>query len=108
MLRASASEANGSLDLDEDFLRRVEGVTDFSKYSVIEGAVPRRSMPAKLPDLAVAEQMDEGWGIPYYGLAAVVQTDQRPGKKRDLQYTSGIAEQDFGDNRNSRDVRIGA
>jgi len=60
MLRAPVSEVNGLLDLDEDFLRRVEGVTDFSKYSVVEGAVPRRIMPAKFPDLTVAEQADEG------------------------------------------------
>jgi len=60
MLRAPISEVNGLLDLDEDFLRRVEGVTDFSKYSVVEGAVPRRIMPAKFPDLTVAEQADEG------------------------------------------------
>jgi hypothetical protein len=60
MLQAPVSEVNGLLDLDEDFLRRVEGVTDFSKYSVIDGAVPRRIMPAKFPDLTVAEQADEG------------------------------------------------
>ncbi|KAE8440943.1 hypothetical protein EG329_006182 [Mollisiaceae sp. DMI_Dod_QoI] len=60
MLRAPVSEVNGLLDLDEDFLRRVEGVEDFSKYSVVEGAVPRRIMPAEFPDLTVAEQADEG------------------------------------------------
>lgn len=60
MLRAPVSEVNGLLDLDEDFLRRVEGVTDFSKYSVVDGAVPRRIMPANFPDLTVAEQADEG------------------------------------------------
>lgn len=60
MLRAPVSEVNGLLDLDEDFLRRVEGVTDFSKYSVVDGAVPRRIMPAEFPDLTVAEQADEG------------------------------------------------
>jgi len=59
MLRAPAKTVNGSLELDEDFLRDYEGVTDFSKYSVVEGAVPRRIMPAKLPDLKVAEQDDE-------------------------------------------------
>lgn len=36
------------------------GVTDFSKYNVIPGASPRRIMPARLPDLTVAEQDDEG------------------------------------------------
>jgi hypothetical protein len=60
MLRAPAKDVNGLLDLDEDFLRNHEGVTDFSKYSVVEGAVPRRIMPAKFPDLTVAEQDDEG------------------------------------------------
>jgi hypothetical protein len=60
MLRAPVKDVNGLLDLDEDFLRNHEGVTDFQKYSVVEGAVPRRIMPAKFPDLTVAEQDDEG------------------------------------------------
>jgi NAD(P)-dependent dehydrogenase (short-subunit alcohol dehydrogenase family) len=60
MLRAPTSTVNGLLALDEDFLRDHEGVTDFSKYSVVEGAVPRRIMPAKFPDLRVTEQDDEG------------------------------------------------
>jgi hypothetical protein len=60
MLRAPASSVNGRLELDEDFLRNDVGVTDFSQYSVIPGATPRRIMPAKFPDLAVAEQDDEG------------------------------------------------
>jgi hypothetical protein len=59
MLRAPATEVNGRLELDEDFLRET-GVVDFSKYSVVQGATPRRIMPAQLPDLAVAEQDDEG------------------------------------------------
>jgi NAD(P)-dependent dehydrogenase (short-subunit alcohol dehydrogenase family) len=59
MLRAPASTVNGCLELDEDFLRKT-GVTDFSKYSLIEGASPRRIMPAEFPDLTVAEQSDEG------------------------------------------------
>lgn len=59
MLRAPTSEVNGCLELDEDFLRR-QGVTDFSKYDVVPGSNPRRIMPAKLPDLTVAEQDDEG------------------------------------------------
>lgn len=63
MLRAPPSTVNGLLELDEDFLRNHAGVTDFSKYSVVEGAVPRRIMPAKLPDLRVAEQDDEGTRI---------------------------------------------
>lgn len=60
MLRAPTSVVNGLLDLDEDFLRNYAGVTDFSKYSFVEGAVPRRIMPKKLPDLTVVEQNDEG------------------------------------------------
>ncbi|KAG9236749.1 putative Hydroxysteroid dehydrogenase-like protein 2 [Amylocarpus encephaloides] len=60
MLRAPVADVNGLLDTDEDFLREHEGVTDFSKYSLVEGASPRRIMPAKFPDLSVAEQADEG------------------------------------------------
>jgi NAD(P)-dependent dehydrogenase (short-subunit alcohol dehydrogenase family) len=60
MLRSPAAEVNGCLELDEDFLREHEGVTDFSKYSLVPDATPRRIMPAKLPDLTVAEQDDEG------------------------------------------------
>jgi hypothetical protein len=60
MLKAPASVVNGELELDEDFLRRHVGVTDFSKYSVVPGTSPRRIMPASLPDLTVAEQDDEG------------------------------------------------
>ena len=59
MLRAPAEEVNGLLDTDEEFLRRY-GVTDFSKYSVVPGATPRRIMPALFPTLEVAEQADEG------------------------------------------------
>jgi hypothetical protein len=51
---------NGELLLDEDFLREHAGVTNFDKYSVVSGESPRRIMPAKLPDLTVAEQADEG------------------------------------------------
>jgi len=60
MLKAPTDVVNGLLALDEDFLRDYVGVTDFSKYSVIPGATPRRIMPAKFPDLTVAEQDDEG------------------------------------------------
>lgn len=60
ILRAPAPSVNGRLELDEDFLRREGGVTDFSKYAVVPGSSPRRIMPAALPDLAVAEQDDEG------------------------------------------------
>jgi len=59
MLRAPAGEVNGCLELDEDFLRKT-GVTDFSKYALVEGSNPRRIMPAAFPDLTVAEQKDEG------------------------------------------------
>ncbi|KAH8701045.1 short chain dehydrogenase family protein [Talaromyces proteolyticus] len=60
MLKAPAESVNGLLDLDEDFLRNRCGVTDFSKYSVVSGATPRRIMPAEFPTLEVAEQDDEG------------------------------------------------
>ncbi|KAI1818733.1 NAD(P)-binding protein [Poronia punctata] len=60
MLRAPASSVNGRLELDEDYLRSDVGVTDFSKYSVVPGSLPRRIMPAQLPDLTVKEQDDEG------------------------------------------------
>jgi len=60
MLDAPAARVNGLLELDEDFLRSYAGITDFSKYSVVEGAVPRRIMPAVMPDLTVTEQADEG------------------------------------------------
>jgi len=60
MLRAPTSVVNGLLDLDEDFLRDHSRVTDFSRYSLVEGTVPRRIMPQKFPDLTVTEQADEG------------------------------------------------
>ena len=59
MLRAPPSDVNGCLELDEDFLRKT-GVTDFSKYSIVPGAQPRRIMPAEFPNLTVREQDDEG------------------------------------------------
>jgi NAD(P)-dependent dehydrogenase (short-subunit alcohol dehydrogenase family) len=59
MLRAPASEVNGCLELDEDFLRK-KGVTDFEKYNIVPGSKPRRIMPAEFPDLTVKEQNDEG------------------------------------------------
>jgi len=60
MLKADTRVVNGLLALDEDFLREHAGVTDFSEYSVVKGASPRRIMPAEFPDLRVAEQDDEG------------------------------------------------
>jgi hypothetical protein len=60
MIKAPASVMNGKLELDEDFLRKQAGVTDFSKYAVVPGTSPRRIMPAELPDLTVKEQDDEG------------------------------------------------
>jgi NAD(P)-dependent dehydrogenase (short-subunit alcohol dehydrogenase family) len=59
MLRAPASEVNGSLELDEDFLRK-NGVVNFDTYNVVAGASPRRIMPVEFPDLTVREQADEG------------------------------------------------
>ena len=60
MLNAPAESVNGLLELDEDFLRKYYGVSNFSKYSVIPGTSPRRIMPKELPTLTVAEQDDEG------------------------------------------------
>ena len=62
MLKAPPKVVNGLLDLDEDFLMTHAGVTDFAKYSVVEGAKPRRIMPAGFPDLRVKEH-DEGMRI---------------------------------------------
>ncbi|KAI9756847.1 MAG: hypothetical protein M4579_003683 [Chaenotheca gracillima] len=63
ILKAPVKVVNGLLDLDEDFLRKHAGVSDFSKYSIVDGATPRRIMPAVFPDLTVAEQDDEGTRI---------------------------------------------
>ena len=60
MLKAPTEVVNGLLDLDEDFLRREAGVTEFGGYSVVEGAEPRRIMPRSFPTLEVEEQEDEG------------------------------------------------
>ena len=60
MLKAPTGLVNGLLDLDEDFLRREAGMVDFGKYSVVEGAMPRRIMPRAFPTLEVEEQDDEG------------------------------------------------
>ncbi|PHH62408.1 hypothetical protein CDD80_1353 [Ophiocordyceps camponoti-rufipedis] len=60
ILNAPPSLVNGQLLLDEDFLRQHASVSDFSRYSLVPGAVPRRIMPRILPDLSVAEQADEG------------------------------------------------
>ncbi|KAI0593948.1 short chain dehydrogenase family protein [Biscogniauxia sp. FL1348] len=60
VLRAPAPAVNGRLELDEDYLRSDTGVVDFARYALVPGAEPRRIMPAKLPDLTVAEQDDEG------------------------------------------------
>ena len=60
MLNAPAKSVNGLLDLDEDFLRKYCGVSDFSKYSIVPGSSPRRMMPKEMPVLEVEEQDDEG------------------------------------------------
>lgn len=60
MLSSPATEVNGLLDTDEDFLRRVKGINDFSQYNVVPGSNPRRIMPKEFPSLEVAEQNDEG------------------------------------------------
>ncbi|KAK2685642.1 hypothetical protein QWA68_015688 [Fusarium oxysporum] len=58
MLRTPPEQISGCLELDEDFLRK-KGVTDFSKYSVVPGANPRRMLPATLPVLTVPEEDEE-------------------------------------------------
>lgn len=65
MLRAPVSVVNGLLDLDEDFLRRVEGYVDhdFDKYCVVPGSTPRRIMPRAFPSLRVEEEDDEGMRV---------------------------------------------
>ena len=60
MLKAPAAVINGLLDLDEDFLRRHCGISDFSEHSLVEGSHPRRIMPENFPTLSVEEQDDEG------------------------------------------------
>ena len=60
MLTAPTSLVNGLLDLDEDFLRQHLGVSDFSKYSLVQGSTPRRIMPKHFPNLLVDEHDDEG------------------------------------------------
>ncbi|KAI5245706.1 short chain dehydrogenase [Aureobasidium subglaciale] len=60
MLEEKTANFTGLLTTDEDFLRDFRGVTDFGKYSLVPGAVPRRIMPKDFPDLTVAEQDDEG------------------------------------------------
>ena len=59
MPRAPAEEVNGLIDTGEDFLWRY-GVSDFARYSIVAGLLPRRIMPAQSPVLEVAEQDDEG------------------------------------------------
>ncbi|THV44874.1 hypothetical protein BGAL_0564g00060 [Botrytis galanthina] len=60
IVKAKTEYVNGSLLLDEDYLREHDGVSDFSKYALVPGTTPRRIMPMKFPDLRVEEQDDEG------------------------------------------------
>ncbi|TGZ84575.1 putative Hydroxysteroid dehydrogenase-like protein 2 [Ascodesmis nigricans] len=60
IVRAPAEKVNGLLTLDEDFLREFEGVTDFSKYALVPGSTPPRTMPLEFPNLRVKEHDDEG------------------------------------------------
>ncbi|KKK12239.1 hypothetical protein P175DRAFT_0555486 [Aspergillus ochraceoroseus IBT 24754] len=60
ILKTPAETVNGLLVLDEDFLRKYRGVSDFSSYAGVPGSTPRRIMPQELPVLEVAEQDDEG------------------------------------------------
>lgn len=59
ILKSPTDKVNGRCVLDEDFLKE-EGVTDFSKYSLVPGTSPRRIMPEEFPDLRVKEEDDEG------------------------------------------------
>lgn len=59
ILSSSPKEVSGRCLLDEDFLRE-KGVSDFTKYNLVDGSTPRRIMPAELPDLRVKEEDDEG------------------------------------------------
>lgn len=60
MLRAPAVSVNGMLELDEDFLRNACGISDFSRYSFIEGTVPAQIMPQQFASLLVDKSHDEG------------------------------------------------
>ncbi|TPX35025.1 hypothetical protein SmJEL517_g02444 [Synchytrium microbalum] len=60
ILSEPAEKVNGLCVIDEDFLRDFKGVTDFSKYQVVPGFEPARSLPKKFPSLLVAEQADRG------------------------------------------------
>ena len=60
IVKAPTKDVNGRCVLDEDFLREHEGMTDFSKYSMVDGSTPRRIMPSEFPDLRVKEEDDEG------------------------------------------------
>jgi NAD(P)-dependent dehydrogenase (short-subunit alcohol dehydrogenase family) len=55
-----AGKVNGKAWLDEDYLRELRGIRDFSGYAVKEGVEVRRIMPKKLPILEVEEEDDEG------------------------------------------------
>lgn len=59
MLKAPAVSVNGLLELDEDLLRKIGGISDFSGYSLIERTVPRCIMPQHFPNLLVDEQHEE-------------------------------------------------
>lgn len=58
-LKTPASELSGRLELDEDFFRP-EASPSLSKYSLVLGTTPRRTIPAEIPDLNVAE---DGEGV---------------------------------------------
>lgn len=60
MLESPPADVSGQCFLDEDYLREHEGIKDFGKYACVPETAPRRIMPAKFPDLRVAEQDDEG------------------------------------------------
>ena len=59
-LRTPTEVVNGLLALGEDFPREYAGGTDFLKYALVEGTVPRPITPEQFPDLRVVDQDDQG------------------------------------------------
>ena len=57
---SDVAKFSGKAWLDEDFLRELKGVRDFDGYAFTKGIKVRRIMPAKLPNLEVEEEDDEG------------------------------------------------
>jgi NAD(P)-dependent dehydrogenase (short-subunit alcohol dehydrogenase family) len=58
--RREWGRVSGKTWLDEDYLRELKGMSDFSGYAVKQGVEVRRIMPRRLPILEVEEEDDEG------------------------------------------------